>query len=66
MLVVVGVSYKSASVAVRERVAIPNDERAAFLTKLREGDAALGEAMIVSTCNRVEIYAAGATEREAR
>ncbi len=66
VLVVVGVSYKSASVAVRERVAIPNDERGAFLGRLRDADGALSEAMIVSTCNRVEIYATGSDEREVR
>lgn len=58
---VIGVSYKSAPVAVRERVAIAGDERETFLAQLR-GDQAVREAMLVSTCNRVEIYAAGDDE----
>ncbi|MBI2390694.1 MAG: glutamyl-tRNA reductase [Deltaproteobacteria bacterium] len=58
---VIGVSYKSAPVAVRERVAIAGDEREQFLAQLR-GDHAVREAILVSTCNRVEIYAAGDSE----
>jgi glutamyl-tRNA reductase len=54
---VIGVSYKSAPVAVRERVAIAGEERENVLGQLRAED--VREAMIVSTCNRVEIYAAG-------
>lgn len=57
-IAVVGVSYKSAPVAVRERVAIAGEERAGFLGQLR-GDGAVREAVLVSTCNRVEVYAAG-------
>lgn len=60
---VIGVSYKSAPVAVRERVAIAGDERESFLAQLR-GDQAVREAMLVSTCNRVEVYAAGDDESE--
>ena len=56
-LFVVGVSYRSASVAVRERVAVATEERAHLLSQLREGGV-VREAMVVSTCNRVEIYAA--------
>ena len=61
-LVVVGVSYRSASVAVRERLAIATDERAALLAELRRELNVVHEAMVVSTCNRVEVYAAGASE----
>jgi glutamyl-tRNA reductase len=57
-LVVVGVSYRSASVAVRERVAIAAEERAGVLQHMRDGQV-IHEAMLVSTCNRVEVYAAG-------
>lgn len=56
-VLVVGVSYRSASVAIRERVAIAHDERADVLRRLRDGNA-LREAMIVNTCNRVEVYGA--------
>lgn len=57
---VVGVSYKSATVAVRERVAIAGEERENVLGQLRAED--VREAMIVSTCNRVEVYIAGDDE----
>ena len=57
---VVGVSYKSAPVAVRERVAIAGEEREDVLGQVRAED--VREAMVVSTCNRVEIYLAGDDE----
>ncbi|MBL8717674.1 MAG: glutamyl-tRNA reductase [Myxococcales bacterium] len=60
-LCVVGVSYRSAPVAVRERVAIAGDERAPLLGRLRE-DGTVREAVLVSTCNRVEFYLSGADE----
>ncbi len=60
---VIGVSYKSAPVAVRERVAIAGEERENVLGQLR-AEQKVREAMIVSTCNRVEIYAAGDDEAE--
>jgi glutamyl-tRNA reductase len=61
---VVGVSYKSAPVAVRERVAIAGEERDRVLAQLRD-EHAIREAMVVSTCNRVEVYAAGEDEARA-
>ncbi len=57
--IVVGVSFRSASVAVRERVAVAHEERAELLRILRETNAC-HEAMLVSTCNRVEVYGVGA------
>jgi glutamyl-tRNA reductase len=57
--IVVGISFRSASVAVRERVAVASEERAELLRVLRESNAC-HEAMIVSTCNRVEVYGMGA------
>lgn len=59
---VVGVSYKSAPVAVRERVAIAGEERDDVLGQVRAEH--VREAMIVSTCNRVEIYIAGDDEEQ--
>jgi glutamyl-tRNA reductase len=56
-LVVVGVSHRSANVAVRERVAVASEERAAILRTLRDGER-IKEAMVLSTCNRVEVYVA--------
>ncbi len=64
-LVVVGVSHRNAPVAVREALAIARDDLPARLDWLRR-EAGLSEVMILSTCNRVEVYATGGpTEAEA-
>jgi glutamyl-tRNA reductase len=52
----VGLSHKTAPVDVRERLAFSDDEISAALTALVDREA-IGEASIVSTCNRVEIVA---------
>lgn len=54
-LVVVGCNHRAADVAARERLAIADDRLPAAL---RAAAACFGEAVILSTCNRVEIYAA--------
>jgi glutamyl-tRNA reductase len=51
-----GISYHTAPVEVRERLAFADEEIPEALTRLVDG-AVVGEAMIVSTCNRVEIVA---------
>jgi glutamyl-tRNA reductase len=57
-LLAVGLNHKTAPVELRERLAFGTDELRAALRAC--GSAAeLGEVMIVSTCNRVEVYAAG-------
>lgn len=53
-LVVVGLNHKTAPVAVRERLAIAEQELATALDRLR--DPAIEEVVILSTCNRVEFY----------
>ena len=58
-LFAVGISWRTAPVAIRERLAVPDDELGAMLTALRRSPA-VAEAMLVSTCNRVEIYGAAA------
>jgi glutamyl-tRNA reductase len=55
-LLVVGVSYRSAPVAVLERLAVPNTEVAQVLGSLVSQEY-VGEALVLSTCNRVEVYA---------
>ncbi len=55
MIVVVGLSHQTAPLAVREALAFPEEEMAEALERLRE-ESGLTEAMILSTCNRVEIY----------
>jgi glutamyl-tRNA reductase len=58
-LFAVGVNHKHAPIELRERLAVEDEEHAALLRALRE-HAGLSEAMIVSTCNRVEIYGVAA------
>lgn len=55
MIVVVGVNHETAPVSVREALAFPKDRLAEALERLRQ-ETGLGEAMILSTCNRVEVY----------
>jgi glutamyl-tRNA reductase len=64
-IVVIGLSHHSSPVAVRERFAFPEATIPAALEKLRR-TGIVSEAVILSTCNRVEIYAATAlAERQA-
>lgn len=51
-----GLSHHTAGVSLRERFAVDPVELAGVLSELRR-DAALEEAVLLSTCNRVEIYA---------
>ena len=55
MIVVVGVSHRTAPLEVREALAFPRERLAEALARARE-EAGLDEAMILSTCNRVEVY----------
>lgn len=50
-----GVSHKTAPIAIREQVAIGDDQLADALSALRQCHGVL-EALIVSTCNRTELY----------
>ena len=54
-IVVVGLSHKSAPVEVREKLAVPAEELPQVLHALTH-DFHVGEAMFLSTCNRVEAY----------
>src|SRR5664280_1234540 len=56
MLVVLGLSHHSSPVSVRERFAFAEARVPAALQALRDSGIA-DEAVILSTCNRVEIYA---------
>ncbi len=56
MIVVVGLSHKTAPIEVRERLAIGRDALPDLLARLTADDA-IGEAVVLSTCNRVEVYA---------
>ena len=59
-LVVVGLSHKSAPVELRERVAFA--EPALDAAVKRASSCGDGEALLVSTCNRVELYITGAPD----
>lgn len=59
MLLVVGVSHRTAPLEVREALAFPKERMAEALERLRR-EAGLDEALILSTCNRVEVYARAA------
>jgi glutamyl-tRNA reductase len=54
-LVVVGASHRSAPAALRDRLFVADADAPAFLRRLRE--AGLGEALVLSTCDRVEVVA---------
>lgn len=56
-IVVLGLSHRTSPVELRERFAFAEAHIPDVLKKLRSGGN-VGEAVILSTCNRVEIYAA--------
>ena len=51
-LTLVGVSHHRAPIELRERVALDSDARAALAARLGR------EAVVLSTCNRTELYLA--------
>lgn len=56
MIVVVGLSHRTAPLHVRERLAVPRDALPDLLGRLTSLGP-VGEAVVLSTCNRVEVYA---------
>lgn len=65
-LVVVGLNHKTAPVETREAFAVPSEAVQGFDRRL-VADPSISEAIVLSTCNRVELWAvpAGATEAAA-
>jgi glutamyl-tRNA reductase len=63
-LVVIGINHESASVAVRERVAFAPECVPEAISELM-AETRLSEGVILSTCNRTEIYGWFGTEGEA-
>lgn len=57
-LFAIGISWRTAPVAVREKLAFREEELEGAVTALR-GAPGIAEAMLISTCNRVEIYGVG-------
>jgi glutamyl-tRNA reductase len=63
-LLAIGISHKTAPVAVRERLALLPGSVAAFLHDV-QGVAGVQEAVAISTCNRTEVYVVAADPVEA-
>lgn len=55
-IIATGLSHKTAPVEVRERLAVTGSQLASALEALRE-QPGIGEGVILSTCNRTEVYA---------
>ena len=55
-LLVVGLSHRTAPVSLLERAAVGADELPEMLHELLRGDH-VSEVLVLSTCNRVEVYA---------
>ena len=55
---VLGLNHKTAPVALREKVAFNEDRLVAALRTLRQ-ESGIAEVVILSTCNRTEVYWAG-------
>jgi len=64
-LLLTGVNHKTAPVEVRERLAFPELAIGPALERLRDG-LGISEALILSTCNRVEITVAAPDDVDAR
>ena len=60
-LTLVGLSHKTAPVEIREKLTFPANEQASALTRLTLSSS-VAEAVIISTCNRTEIYAVTASD----
>jgi glutamyl-tRNA reductase len=63
-LLLVGLDHHSAPVELRERLSVEGDELVALLRSLHEEP--LAEAVVVSTCHRLEVYAISADTERAR
>lgn len=61
-LFVVGVSHHDCPVRVREQLAVPQEHVGTVLNDLRQLGSA-SELLLLSTCNRVEIYGVGPVEQ---
>ena len=58
----IGLSYKTAPLEVREKVAL-DQEQCAALTKLLSEYGEVSEALVLSTCNRTEVYYSSTKEQ---
>lgn len=62
-LTLVGLSHKTAPIEIREKLTFPANRQHDALTRLTDSDT-VSEAVIVSTCNRTEIYAVTAADSD--
>jgi len=62
--VVLGISHKTAPLGLRERLALTRDDCVSLAGRLLD-DGIGAEAVVLSTCNRTEVYLAGADARVA-
>ncbi|WP_047856029.1 glutamyl-tRNA reductase [Archangium gephyra] len=62
-LLCIGLSYRTAPLTVRERLALPGEQQVELLRRLGQAPA---EALLISTCNRVELYLASPDVARAR
>ncbi len=56
-LLVLGANHTTAPVEVRDEVAMDADNASDFVQRIRENHAAVAEIVVLSTCNRTELYA---------
>jgi glutamyl-tRNA reductase len=61
-IIVVGLNHKTAPVAVREKLAFDGTKTMAALRQLKNRFSRAAEFVLLSTCNRVELYSAAGTE----
>ncbi len=59
-----GLNYRTASIELRERIALPEDIVADALYQVKRDVEGVSEAAIISTCNRTELYCALEPEAE--
>jgi glutamyl-tRNA reductase len=64
-LFVAGLSHKNAPVALREQLAVDEDKLRELIRDVH-GQGVLAEAVVLSTCNRVEVYGVAEAAGEAR
>src|SRR5436190_22950487 len=64
-LFVAGLSHKNAPVGLREQLAVEEDKLRELLRDI-QSDGVLPELLVLSTCNRVEVYGVAEAPGEAR
>ena len=62
----VGTNHKYAPIELRERLSCPTDELPSRLKALVNGHSLVKEAVLLSTCNRTELYFTAASDFEAQ